>query len=323
MVALLGIAAVLSSCGAAHHHTAALKSGQRVVTTEPVSSAGSGRFTLPAGTDLPGLGPVSGVLRPPSGEGATTYRGDRAGLYAATRQSPSCDVGNLIRMLQQNPPAAAAWASTLGIQTSRIATYLATVTPVLLRTDTRVTNYGFANGVATPIQSVLEAGTAVVVDKYGEPVAKCYCGNPLTGPVLSSRASYQGPEWSGFSARRLAVIRRSTNIITTFTLYDPSGNQMFQRKAGSHVASSGGAATSATTSSTSTTVTPTPSTTSPAQSAPPANPTTANQAPSSTGPADQPSSSSSSATQTSSSSSPATQTSSSSSSATQTSSIGQ
>jgi hypothetical protein len=40
---------------------------------------------------------------------------------------------------------------------------------VILQRDTRVTNHGFRNGRATPTQSILQAGTAVLVDEYGVP----------------------------------------------------------------------------------------------------------------------------------------------------------
>jgi len=277
-VVTLCLAAGLSACGAARHSNVATRSGHSEVTTEPVSTAGTNRFTLPAGTDLPGLGPVSGVLRSPSGGGSPTYWGDRPGLYAGTRGRPSCDVGKLSTLLQQNPHGAAAWASTLGIQPSQIPSYLASLTSVLLRTDTRVTNHGFVNGVATSLQAVLQAGTAVVVDKYGQPVAKCYCGNPLTPPVLSSRETYKGPEWSGFSIHRIAVIQRSKKIINTFTLYDPNGDHMFQRKAGTNIASSDGAFAGPTTTSTSSTAEQPPSTSSTAEQ-PPTTTTTASQTP--------------------------------------------
>jgi hypothetical protein len=45
---------------------------------------------------------------------------------------------------------------------------------VLLRSDTVVTNHGFANGCSTTIPAVLQAGTAVLVDDKGVPVTKCY-----------------------------------------------------------------------------------------------------------------------------------------------------
>jgi hypothetical protein len=48
------------------------------------------------------------------------------------------------------------------------------------------------NGRATSFGSVLQAGTAVLVDKYGHPVARCRCGNPLTEPTYFKSYSCTG-----------------------------------------------------------------------------------------------------------------------------------
>src|SRR5207244_7246225 len=55
--------------------------------------------------------------------------------------------------------------------------------------DTRITNHTFEGGQAVGFQSILAAGTAVLVDKYGEPVARCRCGNPLTKPIYYATAT--------------------------------------------------------------------------------------------------------------------------------------
>ena len=67
----------------------------------------------------------------------------------------------------------------LNISVADIPTYIGTLTPMQLRADTRVTNHGFVDGHATSLQSVLQAGTAVLVDDQGRPRVKCGCGNPL------------------------------------------------------------------------------------------------------------------------------------------------
>ena len=43
---------------------------------------------------------------------------------------------------------------------------------MILRADTAVTNHGFRDGQATELHSVLQAGTAVLVDDQGQPVAR-------------------------------------------------------------------------------------------------------------------------------------------------------
>ena len=50
-----------------------------------------------------------------------------------------------------------------------IESYVAGLTAVRLRWDTRVTNHGFSDGEATAFQSLLQAGTAVLVDDTGVP----------------------------------------------------------------------------------------------------------------------------------------------------------
>ena len=92
----------------------------------------------------------------------------------------------------------------LGITPEGIGDYVATLTPVVLLSDTVVTNHGFKNGHATTLTSVLQAGTAVMVDPQGVPRVKCNCGNPLTPPqvVPSDDWKVHGEAWDGFDARR-------------------------------------------------------------------------------------------------------------------------
>jgi hypothetical protein len=167
-----------------------------------------------------------------SGGGPGTYSGGLPGLYGGTRNYTTCDAHKLVAFLEQNPAKAGAWAATLGVQTSQIRRYVNRLTPVTLRTDTRVTNHGYVNGRADAIQAVLQAGTAVFVNQYGRPVVKCYCGNPLTPPVLYREPTYVGPRWNGFAPSHITIINQTTTIIDTFTLYDPRTNMTFPQGAG-------------------------------------------------------------------------------------------
>jgi hypothetical protein len=210
---------------------AGLKGASEVVAA-PVSTPGANPFTPKAGTDVRGVMPPAAAAS--SSGGPVSYSGSLPGLYGGTRNYSSCDAAKLVNFLEQNPAKAAAWASTLGIQTTQIRNYVSGLTDVILRTDTRVTNHGYVNGVADPIQSVLEAGTAVLVDRYGRPVVKCYCGNPLTAPVLYSAPVYTGPLWTGFSTTRITIIVQSTTIINQYVLFDPATGQEFTRTLGVH-----------------------------------------------------------------------------------------
>ncbi|HEX7521083.1 MAG TPA: DUF6777 domain-containing protein, partial [Acidimicrobiia bacterium] len=216
------IAAILLAGGDSEKKKA---SPGKEVLTEPISSTGANPFTPKTGTDYANMPAVQT-------SGISTQQGGQVGLYGGTENQASCDKTQLVTFLQQNPAKAAAWASTLGIQTTEISTYVDGLTSVLLRSDTRVTNHGYKNGKATTIQSVLQAGTAVLVDDKGEPVTKCYCGNPLTPPVAYPPV-YYGPKWSGYNPHSLTVIINNTTVINTYTLVDPKTGNTFTRPAGS------------------------------------------------------------------------------------------
>jgi hypothetical protein len=151
----------------------------RLVGLEPVSTPVRNPYMPSIGTDL------SGVTSPttPTAGAIQRYPGGTPGLYGGTRDNATCDRDRLVAYLEQSPDKAAAWAATLGIQPSQIRSYVATLTTVVLRSDTRVTNHGYVNSRATVIPAVLQAGTAVLVNQYGEPVVKCFCGVGLSGPV--------------------------------------------------------------------------------------------------------------------------------------------
>src|SRR4051812_47852014 len=229
--ALLAATIAVTACGdsSSKSATTAGTTGASEVMAEPVSSAGDNPFTAPAGKDMKGVEPPAGAV---GMGGPASYRGGLPGLYGGTRNYATCDAEKLVVFLEQNPDKAAAWAGTLGIPVRTIRRYVFKLTPVLLRTDTRVTNHGYVNGRATPIQSVLQAGTAVFVTHYGEPVIKCYCGNPLTPPTLYRTPTYVGPRWHGFGSNHITIINRSITIIDTFTLYDPRTGTTFKRPAG-------------------------------------------------------------------------------------------
>jgi hypothetical protein len=188
------------------------------VRTEPVSTTRD-PFAPPQGTDTPPTQPVM------PGPNAQTD-GGHVGLYGGTLNQAACDKNQLITFLQSNPGKAAAWAGVLGIQTTQIAAYVNGLTPVILRSDTLVTNHGFSNGRATSLVAVLQAGTAVLVDSKGAPVTKCYCGNPLTAPpYYSSPPTYYGPIWSGWrGGSNYTTVTASTTVVNVFVLVDVHTN---------------------------------------------------------------------------------------------------
>ena len=184
------------------------------VLTEPTSSARD-PFAPPQGTDQ---SPAQPVQTPPNYQAS----GDHVGLYGGTLDVSSCDKNQMISYLQANPDKATAWAGVLGISQSQIPTYINSLTPLILRSDTLVTNHGFVNGQANAFPAVLQAGTAVLVDDKGEPVTKCYCGNPLTTPPsYSSPPTYYGPHWNNWQGgNNYTTVTPSTTTINIFVLVD-------------------------------------------------------------------------------------------------------
>lgn len=147
--------------------------------------------------------------------GANTVTGDTVGLYGGTNQN-ACDAAKLVAFLKANPDKARAWAGVELVPVDQIEAFVATLTPVILRTDTAVINHGFRNGVANPFNAVLQAGTAVMVDRNGVPRVRCKCGNPLLPPKRYDQVKYTGTRWFGFDDRNITYIDRSPTPITTF-----------------------------------------------------------------------------------------------------------
>lgn len=197
------------------------------ITRLTVGSPGPDPYTLVAGTDE-----MNVKERPQAGG---TKDGDSPGLYGGTRQASTCDQRKLIAFLQANPDKGRAWAEVQGIPVSDIPRYVSRLTPVLLRTDTLVTNHGYRDGRATSAPAVLQAGMGVLVNGYGVPVVKCNCGNPLTRPeqkISTGNAIYTGRSWPGFEKRNVTRIRPRDSrkgTITAFVLVDPEATMGFER----------------------------------------------------------------------------------------------
>lgn len=98
-------------------------------------------------------------------------QGDTPGLYGGTKKPTVCDVAKLKRFLTDpaNHQKAVAWSGVLGITPNEIPAYLDRLTPVLLRHDTLVLNHDYKKGKATPYNSLLQAGIAILVDEQGNP----------------------------------------------------------------------------------------------------------------------------------------------------------
>ncbi|MCU1365686.1 MAG: hypothetical protein JWN39_1325 [Ilumatobacteraceae bacterium] len=189
------------------------------LTTLPLASTPP-QTTVAAGGGLGG--PVGdGGAQPPVIE---TVPGNQPGLYGGTRDDKVCNAEQLISYLEATPAKAKAWAGAQGIDVGRIRDYVGQLTPVLLRADTRLTNFGFKDGNATSRQVVLQAGTAVFVDQFGVPRARCKCGNPLApAKPVDGPAVYTGTQWPGFDPAATQTVTPAPAPIDTLVLTDPNG----------------------------------------------------------------------------------------------------
>ena len=173
--------------------------------------------------------------------------GDVPGLFGGSRDASVCRVEDLVAFLTDaaNAEKAQAWADAVGIDVEDIAEYVEGLTAARLRWDTRVTNHGFADGVARPVQSILQAGTAVLVDAAGVPRVKCSCGNPLLAPAapptggadaafdLDALAVNPGDAWPGFDPALVVTIEPAGEQ-RELVLVDLESGELFARPNGSN-----------------------------------------------------------------------------------------
>jgi hypothetical protein len=194
------------------------------VVAERADSAGGDPFTPP-----PTPGDAASEPAPPADAGSAPdaegdaptedvpVSGDTVGLYGGTG-AEACSAASMVTFFDTHPARAAAWARAQGIEPSDIGSFLSSLTPVVLRTDTVVTNHGFRDGRANAYQAVLEAGTAVLVDEHGVPRVRCACGNPLDVPEARDQVRYTGETWSELGQRPVTVIEPAAVIVESFVV---------------------------------------------------------------------------------------------------------
>ena len=163
--------------------------------------------------------------------------GTTPGLYGGSGDQKVCDPDALVAFLGEHPDKAAAWVGALNadptmkwsqgrlLAVTDIPQYVSELRPVVLRYDTRVTNHGFLNGVAVPHQSVLQAGTAVLVDSLGVPRVRCACGNPLIPPKTLHKFRYRGVAWHGVCEGGCEEHVPATSGCDTLNVIDPLTGQ--------------------------------------------------------------------------------------------------
>ncbi|PVZ04986.1 hypothetical protein C8D89_11692 [Actinomycetospora cinnamomea] len=214
MIAIVVLALLVAALGGA---IVARETGAPTgVALEPVGTTGTAPFMDAVGTDVPDVRPVANT--------GGRRDGRSPGLYGSAGSGGVCDRGQLTRSLARHPDRAAGWASVLGLRdasTTTISRYVEGLTSVVLRSDTFVTNHGWVGGRVNAWPAVLQAGTTVLVDRYGNPVIRCACGNPLAAPRSYSSIAYIGPQWTSFSSSSVTVIDHQTTTVTNdYTVVD-------------------------------------------------------------------------------------------------------
>ncbi|MFE0514348.1 DUF6777 domain-containing protein [Streptomyces sp. NPDC058964] len=168
--------------------------------------------------------------------GRRSISGGTPGLYGGTARVGSCDVERQIDYLAADPARGRAFAGVEGITRAAVPGYLRALTPVVLRSDTRVTDHGYRDGRATGFQSVLQAGTAVLVDNRGVPRVRCACGNPLKPPRASGGGSGTGGQpWSGYRPGEVVEVTPAPQVVSSFTVVDLGNHGWIERPIGHDV----------------------------------------------------------------------------------------
>ncbi|WP_162890076.1 DUF6777 domain-containing protein [Streptomyces olivoreticuli] len=209
-------------------------SGSGEVYLQSASAEGTDPFTASTAKDTGGRATASPTAPAATGgSGSRTVQGSTPGLYGGTQNVASCDVERQIGYLTEDQTKARAFATAAGIEPGYVPEYLRGLTPLQLRTDTRVTNHGYRSGSATAYQAVLQAGTAVLVDDRGMPRVRCACGNPL-GPPVATKGTPQakGKAWRAYRSGEAVAVVPAGAAMSVMVVYDPQSGRWFERPVG-------------------------------------------------------------------------------------------
>jgi hypothetical protein len=141
--------------------------------------------------------------------------GDAPGLYGGTRHAGRCDKARLVEFLQrpENRRKAEEWAKVQGLDgVDEIGGFVKGLTPVLLRGDTLVKNHDYKKGRANAFDALLQAGIAVLVDRFGEPAVQCSCGNPLSAfdhEIGEAQVRFDGgsKKWPSYEPKKVTKVK--------------------------------------------------------------------------------------------------------------------
>ncbi|MFI5617271.1 DUF6777 domain-containing protein [Streptomyces sp. NPDC051567] len=201
------------------------------VHLQPVAAPGPDPFT--ASTSLGESAAARPPATTPAGRGIRTVGAATPGLYGGTRSLGSCDVEQQLRHLTADKAKARAFAEASGVEPAKLPEFLRGLTPVVLRADTRVTGHGFREDRARGFQTVLQSGTAVLVDNHGMPRVRCACGNPLAAPRAARGAPVQkGEAWDGYQAHQVVVVEPTAQAVDRLVIVDSADGTWIERRTG-------------------------------------------------------------------------------------------
>ncbi len=231
------------------HRSAAPGSSEGAGTLQfsPANTAGPQPFTAPVvvASALPPTGaPVNNAGSAHQGpvsveRDVRLVSGIQPGLFATIGSELPCDAAAMANDLDSHPDAAHAWATALGLTPQQIPYYLNTLTPVILAADTWVTSHRLAGDKATPFQTVLQTGDAILVDPVGVPRVHCAGGRPLRPPDdtnITTLVAANGDPWPGYSPHTVVAVAyaaaKQVTPIHEFVLVDLNSGEAVTRKAG-------------------------------------------------------------------------------------------
>jgi hypothetical protein len=200
---------VIAFSGCSNGGTKQVQRETQLVSLEAANSPGSSPWM--DSTTSPGLPRRLNRVENTSTADTSTVSGDQVGLYGGSTNEAVCDRDKLVDFLDRNPKQAAAWRTAAHV--SDIRGFASTLSPVVLLRDTRVTNHGFQDGGPTTFQSVLQTGTAVLVDNRGVPRVRCDSGSPLDEAQGDKTEEFTGTRWQDLKSDEVVKVRRSDTPI--------------------------------------------------------------------------------------------------------------
>ena len=212
--------------------------GASQVTLRAYADPGPDPFTASVASDSPTLADYADQESSIAATGVDdagyqTVDGTVPGVFGGSLDELACDADQLAAFLQAEPDKAAAWAGVLAIDVTDVSAYIAGLTAANLTADTRVLDHGWSGDGLVERETVLQRGTAVMVDARGVPRVNCYSGNPLLEPAITVDETFEGVRWARFEPATTVVIKAAPTDTTAFVLADVTGGTPFTRPVGS------------------------------------------------------------------------------------------